>query len=88
MDLLARFGLKINHHSCTTFVFVSRKCNGLTEWCVEQEVGEGIFRIGCEAFKHCKEFCVFVPEKEQFKHWIQQQVNYFGVPASHGEHSA
>lgn len=86
MNLPGRFGVE-TERSCPEFVFVPRSCNGMTEWCVGEEIQLGVHQIGCDDFNACKDFAIF-PKQDasiDLKTWVREKLQDFGVPSKIGK---
>ena len=81
MDLQARFNAK----ACPSLIFVPRKCNGWTEWCVQGKdpTDDNISIIGCKDFKEqCTGFVMYDAAKhgDDWVAWVKQRVEREGEP--------
>lgn len=77
MDLAKRFNVK----RCPELVFVSRKCNGLTEWCTRERHGD-IYIMGCDNFTDACEPSHVTPWDNQgdYVNWINKMLEADGRP--------
>jgi len=76
-DLPKRIGLG---DTCPALVYVSRQCNGHTEWCIKDEGGPGL-GVGCENFRdQCNGYRVWNGEGNWVK-WAKEQIESEPWPA-------
>ena len=69
---------------CPSIVFVPSKCNGFTDWCVNETDSNGIEYLGCEDYvDQCAgEYSVWDIQKDgnNYKDWIDRMMKDDRIP--------